>query len=123
MSKQKVTDKDAEAMLIGLGANTEQRGSPARLTREPKTKADKSANLQASKPTSKQANIQVSKQENNQTSKQTEKPENPPERTATFSTYLRPSLQKRIKLLSVQRETTTAALVEAALEAYLEANE
>ena len=39
MSKQtKAVDKDAEAMLIGLAANIEQRGCPAKPIRKPKIK-------------------------------------------------------------------------------------
>ncbi len=45
------------------------------------------------------------------------------ERVVPFSTYLRPSLQKRVKRLAVELETTVASLVEQALEEFLVARE
>ena len=74
MSKQKpATNKDAEAMLVGLGAKTQQRGSPAKPTKVSKPKTSMQASKQPSKLTSKpvikQASKQVNKLENNQESK------------------------------------------------------
>ncbi len=128
MSKQKpATNKDAEAMLIGLGAKTQQRGSPAKPTRVSKPETNMQVSKQPSKPASKpaikQASKQPSKPENNQESKQVAKPEILEERSVTFSTYLRPSLQKRVKFLALKLDKTTAAVVEEALEAFLTANE
>ena len=124
MSKQnQAPDKDAEAMLIGLGSKTQQRGSPTKPTKVSKPKTNVQASKQPSKPAIKQVSKQTNKQESNQATKQPIKPEILEERAVAFGTYLRPSLQKRVKFLALKLDKTAAAVVEEALEAFLVANE
>jgi hypothetical protein len=95
MSKRTPQD-DAAAMLASIGQRQSQRGS------EPAIKGK-----------------QTSKQANKQTSKQATPLPDTEERVAAFSTYLRPSIQKRIKRLALELDRTTASLVEEAVEAFL----
>ncbi len=88
------TKSDAASMLESMAQRQPQRGAEPQET-------------------------QVSLQANNQESKQT----NLQERATTFSTYLRPSLQKRIKRLALELDRTTASLVEEALEVFVARHE
>jgi predicted DNA-binding protein len=88
------TKSDAASMLESLAQRQPQRGAETQEIQ---------VNLQESKQASKQTNLQ--------------------ERATTFSTYLRPSLQKRIKRLAVELDRTTASLVEEALETFVARHE
>jgi len=88
------TKSDAASMLESMAQRQPQRGAETQEVQ---------VSLQASKQESKQANLQ--------------------ERATTFSTYLRPSLQKRIKRLALELDRTTTSLVEEALETFVARHE
>jgi hypothetical protein len=88
------TKSDAASMLESIAQRQPQRGAAPQEIQ---------VSLQANKQESKQANLQ--------------------ERVTTFSTYLRPSLQKRIKRLAVELDRTTTSLVEEALETFVARHE
>jgi hypothetical protein len=98
----KGSKEDAAAMLVGIAGRQSQRGSEQ--SEGDAQRAGKPESGQANKQTSKLASLQVVGDE----------------RPTTFSTYLKPSLQKRIKRLALESDKTTASLIEEAVNALLE---
>jgi hypothetical protein len=94
MSNRKKQD-DAAAMLASLGQRQPQRGSETKVIDAPQ---------ETGKQTSKQANKQILMLVDLD------------ERPTAFSTYLRPSLQKKIKRMALELDRTTASLIEEAVE-------
>jgi hypothetical protein len=89
---------DAAAMLVGLAQRQPQRGSEQLENNT--DGVDRTKSGQASKL----ASLQIVDGE----------------RPTTFSTYLKPSLQKRVKRLALESNRTTASLIEEAVSALLE---